>query len=308
MALLICAPDRSNQQLAHDLSERLPNTDIRIWPEIGRPEDIVFAVLWKHPKDLLSQLPNLKAVSSLGAGIEHLVDDPTLASKAVPVGRMAGPKLALDMATWLIGRVVADWRVFDEHTHHQSQQRWVPETPRATPVIGILGMGQMGGQAALSFSQLGFQVLGFSQSGHGPKTIPVWSGDAGLEHVASQSDYLICLLPLTPQTQGILNKTLMASMKAGSVLINVGRGGHLHEQDLLDALSKGKPRRAILDVFQQEPLPAHHPFWKHEQIVISPHCASITDPQEAAERLAQSYEAVLRGEPPLGEVDLALGY
>ena len=308
MALLICAPDRSNQQLAHDLSERLPNTDIRIWPEIGRPEDIVFAVLWKHPKDLLSQLPNLKAVSSLGAGIEHLVDDPILHHHALPVGRIAGPKLALDMATWLVGRVVADWRAFDDHSYHQSQRRWVPETPRATPTIGILGMGQMGGQAALSFSQLGFDVLGFSQSGHGPKGIAVRSGRAGLEHIASQSDYLICLLPLTPQTRGILNKDLMESMKQDSVLINVARGGHLQEQDLLEALSRMKPRRAILDVFQEEPLPADHPFWKHEQIVISPHCASITDPKEAAKYLAQSYQAVLRGEPPIGEVDLSLGY
>lgn len=307
MALLICAPDRSNERLGADLAKRLPGVDVRIWPDVGEPTDIEFALLWKHPKGLVQTLPNLKAISSLGAGIEHLIRDPDIPAN-LPIGRLAGPKLAADMATWLVGQVVAHWRDFARFKNQQANKQWQPWAPAGQASVGILGMGAMGAQAAKAFQALGFEVGGYSISGHGPKSVTMHTGPQGLMALAAQSDYLICLLPLTEKTHGILNKSLMAHMPPGSVLINVGRGAHLVESDLLEALELGHPEHAILDVFVTEPLPKDHPFWAHPKITLSPHCAALTDPAEAADLAAQSYQNVMTGKPPLGQVKLSAGY
>lgn len=307
MALLICAPDRSNDALAADLQKRLPDTEIRIWPDVGDGKDITFAVLWKHPLGLIQGLPNLRAVSSLGAGIEHLIADPDITHK-LPVGRLAGPKLSEDMALWLVGRVLSDWLEFERYRDDQANRYWQPKRPDPKPVIGILGMGNMGRVAAQCFHHLGFKVEGYSLSGRAVANVTMHTGSSGLKEVAQLADYLICLLPLTEKTRDILNRDLMTQMRAGSVLINVGRGAHLNEPDLIEGLALGKPSRAILDVFGQEPLPQDHVFWTHPQIVISPHCAALTDPSEAADLIAKSYAQVMDGNPPLGQVDLNLGY
>ena len=307
MALLICAPDRSNERLAADLKKRLPDVDVRIWPAVGEPTDIEFALLWKQPEGLVKTLPNLKAISSLGAGIEHLVNDPDI-PKTLPIGRLAGPKLAADMATWLLGQVISHWRDFNRFDNQQQAKQWQAWAPTHQPRVGILGMGAMGRQAAHAFQALGFEVGGYSISGDGPESIQMHTGQTGLMMLASQSDYLICLLPLTDETRGILDKTLMGNMSENSVLINVGRGAHLVEADLLEALELGRPKHAILDVFATEPLPQDHPFWTHPNIRVSPHSAALTDPSEAADLVAQSYRDVMAGKPPLGRVDLNKGY
>lgn len=307
MALLICAPDRSNERLAADLAKRLPGVDVRIWPDFGDPTDIEFALLWKHPKGLIQDLPNLKAISSLGAGIEHLLNDPDIPA-TLPFGRLAGPKLATDMATWLVGQVIAHWRDFARFKDHQANKQWQPWAPMGQARVGVLGMGAMGTQTAKAFQALGFEVGGYSISGHGPESVTMHTGPQGLVTLAAQSDYLICLLPLTEKTHGILNKSLMTNMPHGSVLINVGRGAHLVEPDLLQALELGRPAHAILDVFATEPLPKDHAFWAHPKITLSPHCAALTDPAEAADLAAQSYQNVMAGQPPLGHVKLSAGY
>ena len=307
MAILICAPDRSNEWLAQDLRTHLPKVDIRIWPDLGDADEIEFAVLWKHPQGLVNSLPKLQAISSLGAGIEHLINDPDI-PKDLPVGRLAGPKLAHDMAIWLVGRVLADWLDFKHFDQSQQQGQWAPKPPHGRPVIGILGMGHMGRAAAEAFLGLGFDVIGWSASGQGPDGTVTHQGASGLDQVVSASDYLICLLPLTPHTRGILNARLFSNMPRGSVLINVGRGAHLIEEDLLEALVQHHPARAILDVFMTEPLPESHPFWSHPQITVSPHSAALTDPSEAALLLSQSYQRVMAGQAPIGLVDLGRGY
>lgn len=307
MAILICAPDRSNERLAQDLSSHLPGVEIRVWPALGNADEIEFAVLWKHPKGLIKSLPKLKAISSLGAGIEHLVNDPDI-PKDMPIGRLAGPKLAHDMALWLVGRVLADWLDFSHFSQLQKQSQWLPKAPSHQPVVGILGMGHMGRATAKAFMGLGFDVLGWSTRGQGDDGISVYQGQSGLTEVASRSDYLICLLPLTPDTRGILNASLFSKMPKDSVLINVGRGAHLVEEDLLKALDQRHLTGAILDVFAAEPLPQDHAFWTHPNITVSPHCAAITDPTEAALLLAQSYQRVMADQAPIGQADLSRGY
>lgn len=307
MAILICAPDRANESLARDLAGHLPGVDVRIWPEVGESGDIDFAVLWKHPPGLVNSLPNLKAISSLGAGIEHLVNDPTI-PPSLPVGRLAGPRLSEDMAAWLVGHIIADWRDFARFHDQQSDHNWHPWAPSRPARVGILGLGHMGQTTARALVTLGFDVMGWRRDGGELDGVSVYRGQTGLTQLAAQADYLVCLLPLTPQTRGILNADLMGHLPLDSVLINVGRGAHLVEDDLLEALQHRRPGRAILDVFNTEPLPADHPFWSHPNITVSPHCAALTDPKEAAELLAASYTRVQAHQAPIGQVDLSQGY
>ena len=307
MALLIVAPNRDTGAVERHLRALDGRLDIRVWPELGNADEIDFAVLWKHPPGLFGHLPKLRAVTSYGAGVEAILNDPDL-PKGLPVGRLSGPRLASDMAEFLAGVIIARHRGLFEFRDDQRVERWQPWAPDDLPVIGLLGLGTMGAAVAKVLRALGYPVHGWSRSGQGPRGIAVHCGRAGLRKMAARVDYLICLLPLTPATTGVLNQGLFKAMKPGACLINVGRGGHLVEADLIPALDSGTLGYAVLDVFAEEPLPAGHPFWQHPKIYLTPHCASFTLPREAAELMLKSYRRVRRGLPPLDAVDRKRGY
>lgn len=307
MAILIAAPNRDTQAVQQHLLELDPQLDVRIWPELGNLDDIDFAVLWQHPPGLLQQLPALKAISSYGAGVESILADPGLPAH-LPIGRISGQRLAADMAEFVAAVVINQHRGLWGFLADQQQCRWNQWAPIATPSIGILGAGKMAQACVHVFRALNYEVHCWSRSGSGELDCHYHTGADGLHEVAQVVDYLICLLPLTPQTTGILNQTLFAQMKTGAYLINVGRGQHLIEEDLIPALDKGQLSGAYLDVFVEEPLPRSHPFWHHNKIRISPHCASFTLPLEAATLMLESYRRVQRGEPPLDEISRQAGY
>ncbi len=305
MALLLAAPLRDLQPLAASIKQLAPELDVRVWPQTGDPESVEFVVCWQQPPGLLKSLPGLKAACSLGAGVNHLLADPDLPSD-LPLGRLAGQRLAADLAAYLVGQVIRDWRQLDRFDALQSVHYWQPFAPERPPMIGLLGYGSMGRKAAQAFSALDFPVLACRRRPPDKDASPVRFVD--LKTLAGESDYLICTLPLTSDTDDILDAGLFAAMKPGSVLINVGRGEHLNENDLLEALGLGRPARAILDVFRAEPLASDHPFWSHQAIRITPHCASLTQTDEAAALIVESYHRVLAGHPPLGVIDRQLGY
>jgi len=307
MAILLAAPDRNISKLSRRVQKLAPDLDVRTFPDSGKLDEIDFAVLWKHPPGLLDCLTGLRAVSSLGAGVEHLLADPDLPAE-LPVGRLAGPRLAADMAAYLVAQVLWHWKGLDRFTALQRQAQWQPYSPRLLPTIGLLGTGQLGRAAARAFQALDLPVAGWSRSGSGPDGVAMHSGSDGLAELTENSDYLICLLPLTENTCGILNADLFRAMKPGAVVINVGRGEHLVEADLIPALDAGRPALAILDVFQTEPLPANHPFWTHAKIRVTPHCSAITRTDEAAELIIESYRRILAGGDPSGMVARKLGY
>jgi glyoxylate/hydroxypyruvate reductase len=307
VSLLIAIGDRDTDTLVAAIRAHEEDLDVRVWPELGKPDDIEFAVLWKHPPDLLERLPSLQAVTSYGAGVEHLLNDPALPDQ-LPVGRLTGPLLASHMAAFLLARVIGHWKGLDRYPKLQREHRWAPWSPVDKPQIGLLGLGRMGSAVARAFQALDFSISGFCRSGEGPTGVKTFSSRQGLLALAAQSDYLICLLPLTDETRGILDAGLFAVMKPGAVLINVGRGDHLVEDDLIPALDAGRPGEVMLDVFSTEPLPHDHPFWDDERIHITPHCASLTSDEEAAGLIVSSYRRVLAGQPPLGVVDRNLGY
>jgi len=307
MALLIATPDRDASELARHIRDRNPEIDLRIWPDMDDVSEIIFVLAWKPPAGLFGQLPNLAAISSLGAGVNTLIDDESVPA-GIEIGRLAGPRLAADMAAYLVAVVVAHWKRLPGFIEDQKRQRWNPRAPEPPPAVGLLGTGQMAQRSAAAFAELGFPLHGYSRSGRGPEGVAMHSGQRGLAEIARVSDYLVNLLPLTNRTRGILDRSLFSQMKEGSTLINVGRGEHLVEEDLLDALQTGRPACAVLDVFRTEPLPPGHPFWRHPRILVTPHCASITRTDEAAALAVESYRRVMAGKPPLGCVDRVRGY
>jgi len=307
VALLIATPDRDSAELARQIREQDPDIDLRIWPNPGRRADIRFALVWKPPQGLFERLPALDAVSSLGAGVDALIDNPDIPNH-VAIGRLAGPRLAANMATYLVAVVIARWKRLQNFVEDQRARRWNQWAPEHPPVVGLLGTGEMGRRSAAAFAELEFPLHGYSRSGRGPAGVTMHSGTQGLHEIAQASDFLINLLPLTADTRDILNASLFARMRKGSMLINVGRGEHLVDDDLLAALDHGRPGCAVLDVFREEPLPGDHPFWDHPGILITPHCASITLKLEAAELAVESYRRVLAGKSPLGWVDRRRGY
>ena len=291
------------------LHESIPDLDIRHWDEPGDPAEIEFALVWLPPQGALRKFPNLKAILNLGAGVDALLKDPDL-PPGVPIVRMVDDDLATCMAEYVLLHVL---RYHREQPALDAQQRAHEWRMIASPAamhrrVGILGLGAMGGEAARLLVAAGFDVAGWSRR---PKDLPGvqgFHGDDGLAPFLARSEILVCLLPLTPETEGILDADLFQQMPKGAYLINAGRGGHQVEPDILAALDAGQLAGATLDVFRAEPLPADSPFWDHPKVTVTPHNASITNPHSAVRHVCESIRRVRAGEPLRHVVDPDLGY
>lgn len=285
-----------------------PDLDFRIFPEMGQAAEITYLAAWKIPPGLFGQLPNLRAVFSVGAGVDQL--DVASIPAELPLVRMIEPTLASEMAGFAAMAALMLQRRMPEYLAQGRNGSWralmapsVAETP-----VGLLGLGTMGQAAASSLMALGFPVLGWSRS---PRRIPgieCHSGPDGLARLLARSQILICLLPLTGETRGILNAALFARLRRGAGLVNLGRGGHLVEADLLAALDSGQLAAAVLDVFETEPLVPGHPFWTHPRIVITPHVAATSGHETGIVVLLENIGRLERGEPLQGEIDRVRGY
>ena len=287
----------------------MPDIEFRNWPEIGDPADIEFALVWHPPRGELAKLPNLKAIFSLGAGIDHLASDPDL-PEGVPVIRMVDKGLTVGMTEFVVMAVLRHHRQIHDYEIQQRQKVWEQKiTPLAWQrKVGILGLGVLGSDAADKLNYLGFDVAGWSRS---EKTLPgvtSFSGSDGLHAFLQQSEILVCLLPLTEGTKGILNAETLSLLPKGAYLINVGRGQHMVPEDVLAALDSGQLAAATLDVFPEEPLPETSPFWDHPKVLVTPHGASITLPTTAAECVAEGIRAIRKGEALQNVVDFERGY
>ena len=309
MALLYCS-SWSAPDLWRDAFRALdPSIDFRVWPESGPAEEIDYALAWHHEPGSLLAYPRLKAIFSLGAGVEKLLRDKKLPA-GVPIVRMVDRALTAGMTEYVLLHVLRYHRRVPELDALQHRAEWAElETPPAWERrVGILGLGVLGADAAAKLASLGFQVAGWSRS---PKKIPgvaSFSGEKGLAALLARSEILVCLLPLTRATEGILNARTLAALPRGASLINAARGGHVAEQDLLAALDSGHLAHATLDVVAEEPLPAFHPFWRHPRITITPHNASLTWPPTAAEHVIANIRRAEAGETMSPLVDVAREY
>jgi glyoxylate/hydroxypyruvate reductase A len=270
-------------------------------------EDEVDMALVANPRPgALVSLKGARLIQSLWMGVERLLADPDY-PKGVPLARLIDPGMVAAMTETVVAHVL-DW-----HRHHyyyrnlQAEPRWrrVGQFLASDRTVGILGLGELGSEAARRLLQLDFKVTGFSRR---PKKLPGVANFNDLGKMLPAVDALVCLLPLTAQTKGILNAKTFATMKPKGCVINLARGAHLVEKDLLAALDSGHLRHAYLDVFDTEPLPMDHPFWRHPGVTITPHSAALTEPRTAIAKIVENVERVRRGETPLNLVDFSAGY
>ena len=286
-----------------------PGLDSVLWPYQGDPAAIDYALVWRPPRGELAGYPNLKAIFSIGAGIDHLQSDPEL-PRNLPVARMLDPALSAGMSEFVVLAVLHHHRAMGEYARQQRERVWqaLPQVLAARRRIGLLGLGALGRAAAARLLPFGFPVCGWSRGPRQVAGVTCHHGEAGLHAVLAESDILVCLLPLTAATAGILNAETFARMPRGAALVNVARGGHLVEDALIAALDSGHLCGATLDVFHSEPLPAEHPFWTHPKIVLTPHAAAATLPETAARAVAENIARCEAGEPLRGAVDWDRGY
>lgn len=287
-----------------------PGLEIRMFPDSGPPEEIEVAVCWtSHDMNELRRYPHLKLIVSMGAGVDHLLRPPG-PPPGIPVARLVDTMLTTQMGEWVLLNVLRFHRQDPEYRAQQRDRIWEElEAPvTAARRIGVLGLGELGSHAAKLIAGIGFPVAGWSRR---PKTVPGvenFHGQEGLDAIARRSDILICLLPLTPETRGVIDARLLALLPRGAFVINGARGGHVVDADLLAALETGHVAGAALDVFQPEPLPADHPYWAHPRVVMTPHAASITIPESAAPQVAENIRRVREGRALINLVDFAAGY
>lgn len=303
-ALLFISPLDAPGVWRDALERAMPALEVRVWPHAGNRRDIEYAAVWKPPADSMHELPNLRAIFSLGAGVDHLFAGTQL-PEGVPVVRMIDPALTEGMIEYVLYHVLRYHRHMCDYEAQQRQHVW-RELPQVRPGdrnIGIMGLGVIGGDAACKLAIFGFSVAGWS---HGAKRLPQirsFFGRDQLEAFLGRSEILVCVLPLTPQTEGILNKSAFAALPRGACVISAGRGGHVVEADLLAALNSGHIAGATLDVFQTEPLPVESPFWDHPKVTVTPHIASITNPYTASVQVAENIRRLQEGEALIGVVD-----
>ncbi len=275
--------------------------------------DITYAVVWRPPHGLLASLPHLKAVFSLGAGVDSIMADPSLPD--IPVVRSVSPDLTARMSEYVVLQTLYHHRRMTDYSALKSLAKWrYLHQPAASEVrVGVLGLGVLGMDAARKLSMLGFQVAGWSRTPKSEPDIDCFTGDDEFPSFLARTDILICLLPLTEATRGILNKDTFSRLPQdgagrGPVIINAARGGHQVEADILAALNDGILSGVSLDVFEEEPLPETSPLWQHERAVITPHVASISDPKSICRIIIDNIRRSESGHPLENVVDRTQGY
>jgi len=309
MSIVLILRNKNQEAWANALKEALPNEQIEIFPDVQDPNEVSFAVCWQTRQAELDSFPSIKVLQSLGAGVEHILDHIKV-PQGVKVTRIVDHHLTHDMFEFILGAILYRLKLFGWYADHQRQRSWKPKPYRRTKEVsvGILGLGILGAYTAEKLASFGFTVRGWSTK---EKTIPgvySYTGSQGFKALLSQTDFLVNLLPLTAQTRSILNRVHLSFLPRGAFLINVARGGHLNEEDLLYVLDTDHLSGAMLDVFTTEPLPRNHPFWGHPKIQMTPHIASRSDRSTVIPQIADNFRRMKMGQPLKNEVDVQRGY
>lgn len=310
MAVLLSTRAGTMQAWRAALLEVDPTLDIRLHPDAGDPAAIEAAVCWtEHDMAELRRYPRLRLIVSMGAGVDHLLRPPG-PPPGVPVARLRDERLTQGMTEWVVLNVLRFHRQDLEYRAQQAARVWneLPAPDTAERRIGLLGLGELGGAAARALLALGFPVMGWTRSARELPGVEAFHGAEGLWAMLARTDILVCLLPLTPDTRGVINARSLALLPPGAFVINAARGGHVVAEALLAALDTGHVAAAALDVFEPEPLPPGSPFWTHPRVLVWPHAASITVPRSAAPQVVENIHRARDGRPLINLVDFSAGY
>ncbi|HET9903362.1 MAG TPA: glyoxylate/hydroxypyruvate reductase A [Xanthobacteraceae bacterium] len=287
--------------------------DIRCWPDVGTPADIAYACGWHPPPGAFAALPNLKAIFNLGAGVDAMLADPTL--PAVPLVRAVHPDLTNRMVEYVLLHVLMHHRRQRLYDAQQRARLWRghPQPAAAAVAVGVMGLGAIGAAAAAALRAVGFRVAGWSRTPRRLPDIECFHGPDGLDAFLARTEILVCLLPATPETEGILNRALFRKLKrdgalGGAYLVNAGRGRSQSDADILAALKEGTLAGATLDVFATEPLPPDSPLWSHPGVTVTPHNAGDLDPDVLVAQVLAQIERHEQGLPLVHLVDRTRGY
>jgi glyoxylate/hydroxypyruvate reductase len=285
-----------------------PDLDFRLWPEGGDLSQVEYLIAWDPPAGFFAQLPRLKVLFSSGAGIDHI--DLNAVPEHVTIVRMVEPGLINGIVEYVTMSVLALHRNLFDYMRMQKAREWrvIEVLPASDRTVGVMGLGVLGKAVLERLGQYGYGLRGWSRRLEHLPGVTCYAGTESLETFLAGCDYLVCTLPLTPATRGILNERVFSALPAGAALINVGRGAQLDEPAVLRALSTGQISMAILDVFETEPLLKSHPFWDHPGVLVTPHIAGQTQAATAAPIVIENIRKHQRGEPMQDVIDRLRGY
>lgn len=306
MSLAIISPGKNSNAWITAIQSLDPTLNIQVYPEIKDPEAVEVVFLWNHPEGLLGEFPNLKLISSMGAGVDHILRDKTI-DPAIPIVRIVDEKLTWSMTNYVVMAVLNYHRQLSRYQRDKIRKVWDMSNPELEVTIGVMGVGALGYDVMEKLAYMDFPVIGFGFTEKKDFKYPYYPKE-DLEGFLKAVNVLVCLLPLTAETENILNSSLFSKCNPGTYLINVARGKHLVEEDLIEALNKGQLSGAMLDVYRTEPLPESHPFWEDPRITLTPHIASVTNPKAASPQLIENMKRVKYNEPLLNLVDRMKGY
>ncbi len=313
-AILIASGPWPSEPWASAVRALEPDRPVTVWPDLPDPAAIRYALVWKPPEGLLARLPNLEAIFSLGAGVDHLVFQRDLPD--VPIARVVSPDLTTRMTEGVVLQVLIHHRRQRAYDLSQRERHWRElRQPVASDVrVGIMGMGVLGRDAAEVLARIGFRVAGWSRRPTEMPGVESFHGEAGLDPFLARTDILVCLLPLTPETRGILAMPLFqklardGALGCGPILINAGRGALQVEADIAQAITTGVLGGASLDVFEREPLDAASPLWSLANVVITPHVAATSEAEALVPGIVDQIRAHEAGEPLANIVDRSTAY
>ena len=309
MRILLHRADGVTEPWISAFKAALPQADIVLWQEGAALAPCDYAVVWTPPAALLEHLSSVKAIFITGAGVDATLKFGEALPK-VPLIRLADAGMGVQMAEYVVHSVLRYFRRFDEYEKQARRGLWkpLPRHQKEDFAIGVMGMGVLGTRVLESLAPFGFPLRGWSRNARNVAGISCFAGADGLEEFLRGTRVLVCMLPLTPETSNLLDRAHLSLLPEGAYLINVARGAHVAEPDLLTLIRSGRIAGATLDVFRNEPLPGPHPFWDEPRITLTPHIAARTLPFESAAQIADKINALERGEPVADIVDRTRGY
>ena len=309
MKIIFYSPEKNPQLWLEELRTVLPGADVWAWTPVCAERQADYAVLWAPPPELFPSQRELKAVFNIGAGVDGVMKVPNLPA-SVPIVRLNDAGMAVQMAEYVCHALLRHARRFDTYEVHAKNREWKREPPidRAAFPVGVMGLGDIGARVAQAVAAFEYPTFGWSRTAKCVRGITTFNGSEGFDEFLRRVRVLVCVLPLTPETEGILNATTLSALKPNSYLINVARGKHLVDSDLLTMLDSGHLAGATLDVFREEPLSGGHAFWAHPKITITPHISAITLRAESVLQIAQKLSALERSETIEGAIVRERGY